>query len=89
MWFFYIGVKEIFVICNECNINVFVYLLIKMVCIYDIKYILFLMRKDVRNYRNSYFNIVNVNELIFKFIKESRKFFYGLIINCFYLIWLI
>lgn len=89
MWFFYIGVKEVFVICNECIINVFVYLLIKMVCIYDIKYILFLMRKDVRNYRNSYFNIVNVNELIFKFIKESRIFFYGLFINCFYLIWLI
>lgn len=59
-----------------------------MVCIYDIKYILFLMRKDVRNFRNSYFNIVNVNELIFKFIKESRIFFYGLFINCFYLIWL-
>lgn len=89
MWFFYTGVKEVFVICNECIINVFVYLLIKMVCIYDIKYILFLMRKDVRNFRNSYFNIVNVNELIFKFIKESRKFFYGLFINCFYLIWLI
>lgn len=86
--FSHIGVKEVSAICNECITNVLVYLLIKTVCTYDIKHTLFPTRKDVRNYRNSHFNTVNVNELIFKFTKESRKFFHGLIINRLHLIWL-
>lgn len=70
--FSHIGVKEVSAICNECITNVLVYLLIKTVCTYDIKHTLFPTRKDVRNYRNSHFNTVNVNELIFKFTKLPR-----------------